>query len=283
MQIRSALQQATQTLAPSSDSARLDAELLLCKVLAKHRSYLFTWPEQELSSEHYAEFHSLVNQRLQGNPVAYLLGHREFWGMELEVSAATLIPRPDTELIVQLALERLVSYTAPKLLDLGTGTGAIALALAKERPDATIIALDKSAEALAIAERNQLKLRLNNVRLMHSDWFSALDTASYFDLIISNPPYIAEFDPHLEQGDLRFEPRSALSSGVDGLKDLSYLIQTAPPHLKDLGWLLLEHGYDQGLVVNQLLKNTGYTEIACYQDLGGNDRVSLGRFPHAIV
>lgn len=283
MQIRSALQQATQMLAPSSDSARLDAELLLCKVLAKHRSYLFTWPEQELSSEHYAEFHSLVNQRLQGNPVAYLLGYREFWGMELEVSAATLIPRPDTELIVQLALERLVSYTAPKLLDLGTGSGAIALALAKERPDATIIALDKSAEALAVAERNQLKLRLNNVRLMHSDWFSALDTASRFDLIISNPPYIAEFDPHLEQGDLRFEPRSALSSGVDGLKDLSYLIQTAPPYLKDLGWLLLEHGYDQGLVVNQLLKNTGYTEIACYQDLGGNDRVSLGRFPHAIV
>lgn len=279
MQIRSTLQQAVQALIISSDSARLDAELLLCKVLAKHRSYLFTWPEQELSSAQSAEFHSLVNQRLQGTPVAYLLGYREFWGMELEVSAATLIPRPDTELIVQLALERLVSYTAPKLLDLGTGSGAIALALAKERPDATIIALDKSAEALAVAERNQFKLELNNVRLMHSDWFSALDKASRFDLIVANPPYIAESDPHLEQGDLRFEPRSALSSGTDGLRDIRYLIKTAPHYLTPQGCLLLEHGYDQGLAVNQLLKNTGYTELACYQDLGGNDRVSLGRSP----
>lgn len=282
MQIRSTLQQAVQALIISSDSARLDAELLLCKVLAKHRSYLFTWPEQELSSAQSAEFHSLVNQRLQGTPVAYLLGYREFWGIELEVSAATLIPRPDTELIVQLALERLVSYTAPKLLDLGTGSGAIALALAKERPDATIIALDKSAEALAVAERNQLKLGLNNVRLMHSDWFSALDKASRFDLIVANPPYIAESDPHLEQGDLRFEPRSALSSGTDGLWDISYLVKTAPYYLTPQGCLLLEHGYDQGLAVNQLLKNTGYTELACYQDLGGNDRVSLGRSPQTV-
>lgn len=281
MQIRSALQQAVQALIINSDSARLDAELLLCKVLAKHRSYLFTWPERELSLEQYAEFHSLVNQRLQGSPVAYLLGYREFWGMELEVSAATLIPRPDTELIVQLALERLVSYTAPKLLDLGTGSGAIALALAKERPDATIIALDKSAEALAIAERNQLKLGFNNVRFMHSDWFSALDKASRFDLIVANPPYIAESDPHLDQGDLRFEPRSALSSGTDGLRDISYLVKTAPSYLNPQSCLLLEHGYDQGLAVNQLLKNTGYTELACYQDLGGNDRVSLGRSPQA--
>ncbi|WP_298612565.1 peptide chain release factor N(5)-glutamine methyltransferase [uncultured Thiothrix sp.] len=277
MQIRFALQQAAQELSASSDTARLDAELLLCKVLAKNRSYLFTWPEKELHSEQQIQLHNLVAQRLQGIPVAYLLGYREFWGMELEVSAATLIPRPDTELLVQLALDHLTSYTAPKILDLGTGTGAIALALAKERSDAQIMAVDKSAEALVVAERNQLKLGLSNVSLMRSDWFSALDKTTYFDLIVSNPPYIAASDPHLAQGDLRFEPLSALSSGRDGLRDITYLIQAAPKYLKDQGWLLLEHGYDQGLAVTQLLKNTGYTQVACYQDLSGNDRVSVGR------
>ncbi|TXH72105.1 MAG: peptide chain release factor N(5)-glutamine methyltransferase [Thiothrix sp.] len=281
MQIRLALQQATQNLATSSDTAGLDAQLLLCKVLAKNRSYLFTWPERELSSEQYAEFRNLVNQRLQGTPVAYLLGYREFWGMKIEVSAATLIPRPDTELIVQLALEHLESYSAPKLLDLGTGSGAIALALAKERPDAQITAVDKSPEAIVMAQRNQQNLQLDNIRLLVSDWFSALDQTEHFDLIVSNPPYIAESDPHLEQGDLRFEPHSALSSGLDGLRDLTYLLQTAPRYLHKQGWLLLEHGYDQGRAVTALLKQTGYTEVACYQDLGGHDRVSLGRSPQA--
>lgn len=281
MQIRLALQQATQNLATSSDTAGLDAQLLLCKVLAKNRSYLFTWPERELSSEQYTEFRNLVNQRLQGTPVAYLLGYREFWGMELAVSAATLIPRPDTELIVQLALERLESYSAPKLLDLGTGSGAIALALATERPDAQITAVDKSPEAIVMAQRNQQNLQLDNIKLLVSDWFSALDQTEHFDLIVSNPPYIAESDPHLEQGDLRFEPHSALSSGLDGMKDLTYLLQTAPRYLHKQGWLLLEHGYDQGRAVTALLKQTGYTEIACYQDLGGHDRVSLGRSPQA--
>lgn len=281
MQIRLALQQATQNLATSSDTAGLDAQLLLCKVLAKNRSYLFTWPERELSSEQYAEFRNLVNQRLQGTPVAYLLGYREFWGMKIEVSAATLIPRPDTELIVQLALEHLESYSTPKLLDLGTGSGAIALALAKERPDAQITAVDKSPEAIMMAQRNQQNLQLDNISLLVSDWFSALDQTEHFDLIVSNPPYIAESDPHLEQGDLRFEPRLALSSGLDGLRDLTYLLQTAPRYLHKQGWLLLEHGYTQGGAVTTLLKQTGYTEVACYQDLGGHDRVSLGRSPQA--
>lgn len=281
MQIRLALQQATQNLATSSDTAGLDAQLLLCKVLAKNRSYLFTWPERELSSEQYAEFRNLVNQRLQGTPVAYLLGYREFWGMELAVSAATLIPRPDTELIVQLALEHLESYSTPKLLDLGTGSGAIALALAKERPDAQITAVDKSPEAIVMAQRNQQNLQLDNIRLLVSDWFSALDQTEHFDLIVSNPPYIAESDPHLEQGDLRFEPRSALSSGLDGLRDLTYLLQTAPRYLHKQGWLLLEHGHTQGGAIATLLKQAGYTEVACYQDLSGHDRVSLGRSPQA--
>lgn len=282
MQIREALQQATQALTAHSESARLDAELLLCKVLNKSRSYLFTWPEKELVTEQNLELQQLLTQRIQGIPIAYLLGYREFWGMELEVSPATLIPRPDTELIVQLALEKLAAHTVPKILDLGTGSGAIALALAKERPDAHITAVDKSVAALAITQRNREKLRLMNVALLESDWFSGLDANLRFDLIVSNPPYIAENDPHLEQGDVRFEPRSALSSGAKGLDDLKHLINTAPQHLKREGWLLLEHGYDQGLAVTELLKTTGYTEVACYQDLAANDRVSLGRCPQSI-
>lgn len=278
MQIREAIQQASKELAPSSETARLDAELLLCKVLDKNRSYLFTWPEKELSAQQQTSFQNLLEQRIQGQPVAYLLGHREFWGLELEVTTATLIPRPDTELIVQLALECIAQQVAPKILDLGTGSGAIALALAKERPDADILALDKSEAALEVAQRNQAKLGFTNVKLLNSDWFNVLAENNSFDLIVSNPPYIAETDPHLSQGDVRFEPRSALSSGVQGLDDLSYLIQTAPTYLALNGWLLLEHGYNQGLAVTTLLKATGYTEVTCYQDLAGNDRVSLGRY-----
>lgn len=280
MQIREALQQARRHLELSSETACLDAELLLGKVLDKTRSYFYTWPEKELTAEEYAEFQKLLAQRLQGQPVAYLLGYREFWGMELEVSPATLIPRPDTELIVQLVLERLTHDPSPSILDLGTGTGAIALALAKERPEANILAIDNSVEALAVAQRNQHRLGLNNLSLLASDWFSALNPSKNFNLIVSNPPYIAEHDPHLSQGDLRFEPHSALSSGVQGLDDLAYLIQTAPQYLHANGWLVLEHGYDQGSSVAALLKDTGYTELACYQDLAGNDRVSLGRCPN---
>lgn len=276
MQIREAIQQASKELAVSSASARLDAELLLGKVLDKNRSYLFAWPEKELSAQQQTSFHTLLEQRIQGMPVAYLLGYREFWGMELEVSPATLIPRPDTELLVQLALERIADQAAPSILDLGTGTGAIALALAKERPDASVLALDKSDEALAVAKRNQQRLGLANLKLLASDWFSVLPKNGCFDLIVANPPYISEADPHLSQGDVRFEPRSALISGLSGLDDLSYLIQTAPQYLAAKGWLLLEHGYDQGLAVTERLIGTGYTEVACYQDLAGNDRVSLG-------
>lgn len=278
MQIREAIYQTSQALAVSSESARLDAELLLGKVLDKNRSYLFAWPEKELSTQQQASFQALVEQRLHGVPVAYLLGYREFWGMELEVTPATLIPRPDTELLVQLALERIAEQAAPTILDLGTGTGAIALALAKEKPDASVLALDKSNEALVVAKRNQQRLGLANLQFLASDWFSALPKNVRFDLIVSNPPYIPEADPHLSQGDVRFEPRSALSSGLSGLDDLSYLIHTAPHYLAAKGWLLLEHGYDQGWAVNELLKITGYLSVACYQDLAGNDRVSLGRW-----
>lgn len=279
MQIRTAIHTASQTLKPSSDTARLDAELLLCKVLAKTRSYLFTLPEQELTPEQQQSFQQLIDQRLAGTPVAYLLGYREFWGMELAVSAATLIPRPDTELLVQLALERLETYHSPQILDLGTGTGAIALALAKERPDAQITAVDQSLEALAVAQVNAQKFNLTQLDFVQSDWFSALAKQNQFDLIVSNPPYIADSDPHLEQGDLRYEPRSALSAGADGLKDLIHLIKNAPYYLKLQAWLIVEHGYDQGSAVTQLLNETGYSEVTCYQDLGGNDRVSLGRAP----
>lgn len=280
MQIQAALQQARRALEPSSDSARLDAELLLAKVLAKPRSYLFAWPERELQPTEYLAFQNLVAQRLQGQPVAYLLGYREFWGMELEVSPATLIPRSDTELIVELVLAQLAHQPAPNILDLGTGTGAIALALAKERPDARILAIDNSVAALAVAQRNQQRLGFSQLSWLAANWLSALAPVKQFDLIVSNPPYIAEDDPHLLQGDLRFEPRSALSSGIHGLDDLRHLIQTAPHYLQVGGWLVLEHGYTQASQVAAAFKTANYTELACYQDLAGHDRVSLGRCPN---
>ena len=277
MQIRECLQQASAQLASSSDSARLDAELLLSKILDKPRSYLFAWPEQPLSFEQQGQFQKLLAQRLQGMPIAYLLGSREFWGMELTVSPATLIPRPDTELLVELALDHLPQDQIQHVLDLGTGSGAIALAIAKERPLTRIIAVDQSLEALNIAQYNQQKLGLQTISFLKSNWFESIPQLQ-FDMIVSNPPYIADTDPHLLQGDVRFEPRSALSAGKDGLSDLKYIIVHAVNYLKPQAWLLLEHGYKQGLAVTELLKKTGYSEVACYQDYAGNDRVSLGRY-----
>ncbi len=263
---------------PDSPTPRLDAELLLAAALGKPRSYLRTWPEREPDAAQQALFDTYLQRRRSGEPVAYILGHQGFWSLDLEVASHTLIPRPDTELLVETALE-LLPATPLAALDLGTGSGAIALALASERPAWRVTGVDRVAEAVALAERNRQRLQLDNAEFLHSHWFSALAGRCY-SLILSNPPYIRADDHHLDQGDLRFEPSSALVSGADGLDDIRVIIQAAPAHLQPGGWLLLEHGFDQAEAVRALLKAAGFAEVDSRRDLAGHQRISLGRFHH---
>ena len=261
---------------PASPTARLDAELLLAAVLGKSRSYLRTWPEHEPGAEQLAAFAALLERRRAGEPVAYILGHQGFWSLDLEVAPHTLIPRPDTELLVETALQ-LAPATPQRVLDLGTGSGAIALALASERGGWQVIGVDRIAEAVALAERNRQRLKLGNAEFRQSSWFDGL-AGERFGLILSNPPYIAADDRHLGEGDVRFEPLSALVAGVDGLDDIRQIIAQAPRHLQAGGWLLLEHGYDQAEAVRELLAAAGFTAVDSRRDLGGHQRISLGRW-----
>lgn len=260
---------------PDSPTARLDIELLLAAAIGKSRSYLHTWPERIVSSEAAATFATYLQRRSQGEPVAYILGQQGFWKLDLEVAPHTLIPRPDTELLVEVALE-LLPATPLQVLDLGTGSGAIALALASERGGWQVTAVDRVPQAVALAERNRQRLQLDNAKVLASHWFDALQ-GQRFALIVSNPPYIAEQDPHLAAGDVRFEPSSALVAGSDGLDDLRQIITQAPQHLLPGGWLLLEHGYDQAAAVRELLARHGFEQIQSRTDLGGHERISLGR------
>ncbi|MDD1014414.1 peptide chain release factor N(5)-glutamine methyltransferase [Pseudomonas rubra] len=260
---------------PDSPTARLDIELLLAAAIGKSRSYLHTWPERIVSSEAALTFADYLQRRRAGEPVAYILGQQGFWKLDLEVAPHTLIPRPETELLVETALQ-LLPAGAVRLLDLGTGTGAIALALASERPQWQVSAVDRVLEAVALAERNRQRLQLNNVNVRSSHWFDALAGERY-DLIISNPPYIAAADPHLVAGDVRFEPSSALVSGADGLDDLRSIVSQAPEHLLPGGWLLLEHGYDQAAAVRELLAKHDFEQIESRLDLNGHERITLGR------
>ncbi|MCU0126011.1 peptide chain release factor N(5)-glutamine methyltransferase [Pseudomonas vlassakiae] len=262
---------------PDSPSERLDAELLLAAAIGKSRSFLHTWPERIVSSEDAETYASYLQRRRAGEPVAYILGQQGFWKLDLEVAPHTLIPRPDTELLVETALE-LQPASPAKVLDLGTGTGAIALALASDCPAWQVTAVDRVEEAVALAERNRQRLGLSNVRVLVSHWFGSL-AGQRFDLILSNPPYIRAEDPHLVEGDVRFEPSSALVAGSDGLDDLRVIVAQAPEHLVPGGWLLLEHGYDQATDVRALLAAQGFTEVASRKDLGGHERISLGRLP----
>jgi release factor glutamine methyltransferase len=261
---------------PDSPSAKLDAEWLLAAALEKTPSYLRTWPEREVTEEVERRFAADLARRRQGEPVAYILGRQGFWSLDLEVAPHTLIPRPDTELLVETALQLLSAATPAAVLDLGTGSGAIALALASERPSWTITGVDRVSEAVALAARNAQRLGLGNTRFHESHWFSALADHRYA-LIVSNPPYIPSSDPHLLQGDVRFEPSSALVAGEDGLDDIRQIIALAPAHLQPAGWLLLEHGYDQAAAVRALMQAGGFTEVVSRRDLGGHERVSMGR------
>lgn len=258
-----------------------DAEFLLVHLLEKPRSWLFAHRDGLAPGETVAAFETLVQRRAAGEPVAYLTGQRGFWRFDLEVSPATLIPRPETELLVELALERLPPDRALSVADLGTGSGAIALALAFERPRARVIATDASAQALAVARANAETLQLGNVVFREGDWFVPL-SGERFDLIASNPPYIALGDPHLEEGDLRYEPASALSSGIDGLDAIRSIAAGAPSHLEAGGWLLLEHGWDQGAAVRAVLANAGFVDVVTHRDLEDRDRVTLGRRPGSV-
>jgi len=263
---------------PDSPTARLDVELLLAAALGKPRSFLHTWPERIVSSEAALKFASYLQRRQTGEPVAYILGQQGFWKLDLEVAPHTLIPRPETEMLVEAALELVPAFAPAKVLDLGTGTGAIGLALASERPAWHVTAVDRVLEAVALAERNRQRLQLGNAQVMSSHWFDSLQ-GKRFDLIISNPPYIAAEDPHLVTGDVRFEPNSALVAGADGLDDLRLIIDQAPAHMKPEGWLLLEHGYDQGAAVRELLSSHGFDKIQTRRDLGDHERITFGRLP----
>lgn len=262
---------------PESDSARLDAELLLAHVLNKPRSFLLTWPEHQPQPAEIEHFYCLLKRRQRGEPVAYLLGRRGFWSLDLEVDRSTLIPRPDTERLVEVALERVVNQPA-RVLDLGTGTGAVALAIAVERPTWQVTGCDSSVEAVALAERNRQRLGIGNANFLSSDWFAGLGEGVSFDLIVSNPPYIADNDPHLTEGDVRFEPASALVSGADGLNAIRHIVQTAPGFLQPGGWLLLEHGWEQAEAVRNLLGARGFVEVQSWQDLAGHQRITGGRW-----
>jgi release factor glutamine methyltransferase len=261
-----------------SDSPQLDCELLLCYTLDVDRTWLRTWPEKEISQPLEAKFRALLEQRVEGQPIAYLIGSRGFWSMDLQVSKDTLIPRPETELLVELALGLQLPKNSDGL-DLGTGTGAIALALASERPDMNFVAVDFQSGAVSLANKNCQALGLANVEIFQSDWFDSVQlTEDQFDLIVSNPPYISATDPHLQQGDVRFEPNTALVSGIDGLDDLKKIIAKSPFYLKPNGWLLLEHGFDQGSAVARLMSEAGFQKVVTHQDYNLIDRVTLGQW-----
>lgn len=271
-----------------ASTARIEVQCLLQAVLGVNRAYLLTYPERHLTADEQARYAALFERRLNGEPLAYLLGEREFFGLDFKVTSATLIPRPDTELLVELALQKIPPVLLPQagegqggrgsvnVLDMGTGSGAIALSIAHARPDVAVVAIDASEAALSVARENAQRLQTNNVRLLHSDWFAAL-AGQRFDLIVSNPPYIAADDEHLAQGDVRFEPPCALASGSDGLDDIRHIIDEAKKHLCTGAWLMLEHGYDQADRVRYLLRQAGFFEVSSVSDLAGIERVSIGR------
>ena len=277
MNISQAIADAKNQLHGFTDSVQADVEILLCHVLECSRTWLHTWPEKELTHAQITHFKTLINKRREHQPVAYLTGKRGFWSFELDVNESTLIPRPETELLVEIALEKIPPDSTMQILDLGTGSGAIALAIAHELPHCHVTAIEQSSAALKIAIKNSLSLNLKNITFIQGNWFEPVQ-GKRFDLIVSNPPYIAEHDKHLIQGDVQHEPITALASGKDGLNDIRHLISQASNHLNQNGWLILEHGYDQHKVIQQLFTQPGYHQIQQVNDLNGHVRVSMGKY-----
>ena len=268
-----------QVLDPVSDTPRLDVEVLLCHVLDKPRSYLYAWPEFLLEQQTLIQFEGLFARRVTGEPIAHLVGQKEFWSLSLDVNASTLIPRPETELLVETAFnvfDKSKVDSGIQVLDLGTGTGAIALALASERANWNVLAVDSSTDAVKLAEGNRTRLGFDNVQVVQSDWFENINADRKFNLIVSNPPYIAPDDRHLSEGDVRFEPRSALVSDDAGFADIETIILKANEFLLRGGWLLLEHGSEQGEGVRELLKAC-FHDVTTWRDIAGLERVSGGR------
>ena len=277
MNIHAVLHQACAALEKAVDKkeAKLEVQMLLQHILDVNHAWLITHAADEIENQAHQQFQSLIQRRISGEPIAYILGEREFYGLTFKITSDTLIPRPDTESLVEAALAKIPNDQDTAVLDLGTGTGAIALAIAKHRPQAQITAVDNSISALTVAQENAQRLNINNVRFTQSHWFKGLKN-QMFDLIVSNPPYIEDHDPHLSQGDLRFEPIIALASGEDGLDDLREITANSVHHLKPHGWLLLEHGYKQAAEVAKLLKDAAFHDIQHIEDLAGIQRVTLG-------
>lgn len=259
----------------SGEQAHIDARYLLSFILQKNFSWLKTWPEKLLSEDQQTTLNAMVTRRKNGEPVAYITGEKEFWTLRLETNSSTLIPRPETELLVEKAIEFLTRYKKANVLDLGTGTGAIALAIASERKNDKIFASDYQAGAVELAQRNARLNNLKNVTILQSDWYSDIEKFKY-ELIVSNPPYVASGDPHLSQGDLIFEPESALVSGENGLSDINIIISQAKDYLIAGGKLMIEHGFEQGDEVRQLFEQYGYDNIETICDLSGLDRITMG-------
>ena len=273
-----AQQRLIKTLSLDTNEAKFEAQLLLQNVLNVNRAWLLAHESDTLQDKIKTDYEALLSRRLIGEPIAYIFGYREFFGLNLIVTPDTLIPRPDTETLVETALDKIPLETPFTVLDLGTGTGAVALAIAQNRPEAQVTAIDASSGALDIAKRNSNQLDLTQVDFRLSNWFSALE-GERFNLIVSNPPYIEQQDTHLTQGDLRFEPMSALASGTDGLDDIRQIVDNCLLHLHPQGWLMLEHGYNQAHLVTDLMAQSGLIDITTIKDLGGNDRVTIGKNP----
>jgi release factor glutamine methyltransferase len=273
--IKSLLAQATGSLAAYSESPALDAEVLLCKVLRKPRPYLRAWCDNAVSDASLSQFQALLKKRQQGRPIAYLIGEREFWSRDFWVTPDVLIPRPDTECLIELCLPLIPAAAAWNVIDLGTGSGIIAITLAAERPNAQVLAVDRSPQALAVAAQNAARHQCRNIRFCHSDWFNNVPEQR-FQLIVSNPPYIAADDAHLQQGDVRFEPQAALVAADQGLSDIKTIAAAARNWLSTDGQLLIEHGYDQEAAVQTIFKGYGYRQVRTYRDLSGQARVTGG-------
>lgn len=275
--IQNTLTIAAKRLANTSDSALLDAEIILCYVLGKPRTHLRAWPEKQLTKPQHSRFIALLKQRQQGVPIAYIIGTREFWSRNFNVDANVLIPRPETELLLELSLNKIIDKPQAQVIDLGTGSGIIAITLAAERPDLKVFATDISDKALKKARENATMHPVKNIHFIQSNWFDAI-TPTQFDLVISNPPYIESNDPHLSQGDLRFEPNTALISADQGLRDIKTLCHQACHYLKPDGTLLIEHGFNQQTAVRAIFAGLKYQNITTHTDLSANPRVVTGQW-----